>query len=247
MEIGPANLELSGISQPVRMDFLSYLNLDIYKRDSLGGLVRMMRQSIAVTETKVSVDYCTLEICAGGGQEVEIEIEDEPQLALSEFIKVSIAALAASPAVTLVLKENFSYKWTMHVISALAPLRSITALKFLGWIMFDDVDDVCNPLDCIVHVKRQIQHAFPRLQTLHCCVNTVSELESLRQVVLCRNQTTPVQEKAELLPLKEVDISHGEEWGLQDCCNAIFDEMQALIPGGNLKVMCQRWRTRSIA
>ncbi|KAG8961933.1 hypothetical protein FRC00_010829 [Tulasnella sp. 408] len=163
MEIGPANLELSGISQPILMDFLSYLNLDIYKRDGLGGLVRMMRfpncrqiklrpitapdpdsvyslthlfeaarHSIAVTETKVSVDYCTLEICAGGGPEIEIDIEDEPQLALSEFIKVSIAALAASPAVTLILKENFSYKWTMQVISALAPLRSITALKFLG-------------------------------------------------------------------------------------------------------------------
>lgn len=278
MKIHPANPELSGTSPPVPMDFLTYLQLDFYDDDVRGNLVRMMRfpncrqiklhtitapdpdsvyslthlleatrHSIAVTETKVFVGCYNLEICTGG-REVQIDIEGEPELALSEFIKISTAALAASPAVTLILKDNFSYKWTMHVISALAPLRSITALKFLGRTAHDkdedeDEDEVCNPLDCLVHV---MQHAFPRLRTLQCCINTVSELESLRQVVQCRHQMTAGQEKAELLPLKEVDIGHQKEWGLQGCCDATFDKIQALIPGGNLKILSQRWGTGPI-
>ncbi|KAG9041172.1 hypothetical protein FS837_012649 [Tulasnella sp. UAMH 9824] len=263
MKLNPANIELSGIRQPVLMDFLSYLNLDIYEHDSLGGLVRMMRfpncrqiklrpitapdpdsvyslthlldaarHSIAVTETKASVDYCNLETCTDGGREVEIDIEDEPQLALSEFIKVSIAALAASPAVTLILKDNFSYKWAMHVISALAPLRSITALKFLGRIIYDDIDDVCNPLD---YSTLLYEHGLG---------------------VGIPSPSGPVSEPDDrgagdggvtVLPLKEVEIVHEEEWGLQGCCDAIFDEMQAVIPRGNLKVWGQRWRTGPIA
>ncbi|KAG8921309.1 hypothetical protein FRC01_000315 [Tulasnella sp. 417] len=220
---------------------------------SLSHLVEATRASIAVEKTKLSVGYCNFEISTDaelkapledfGSLEVRIDIDSgEPELALSELINLSTTALAASPAVTLLLKDNFSYGCTMHVISALAPLRSITSLEFLGGTP-NNGGDVCNPLDCLAHVMQQVQDAFPRLDTLKCFINTVSELESLRRVVLCRHQVIAGQEEAEILPLKEVDVGHEKDCDLQSRCVALFDEIQTLIPGGNLKVLSQRWGT----
>lgn len=274
--LGPETAELSTINQPVPMDFLSSLKVDC-PDSSADGLVRMMRfphckqikipkmtasdpgsvsslthlmeatrNSIAAKEARLVVGNDDFEISTASGGEVRVCIEKQPDLVVNEFIKVSVASLAASPAVTLILKNNFSYDWTKQVISALAQLRSITALKFLG-TPFDGEDDPCNPLDCLVQLMQEARHSFPRLDTLQCCINTVSELESLRRVVLYRHQVIAGQENTEILPLKEVDVGHEEEWDLQDRCDAIFDEIQAFLPGGNLKVLSQRWGTGPIS
>ncbi|KAG8921025.1 hypothetical protein FRC01_000474, partial [Tulasnella sp. 417] len=220
---------------------------------SLSHLIEATRNSIAVEKTKLSVGYCDFGILRDAepkvlsetfhSVDVRVDIDSgEPELALSGFINLSTAALAACPAVTLLLKDNFSYGCTMHVISALAPLRSITSLGFLGGTPDND-GDVCSPLECLVHVMQQVQDAFPRLDTLKCFINTVSELESLRRIVLCRHQVITGQEKVEIVPLKEVDTGHEKGCDLQGRCAALFDEIQALIPGGNLKVFSQRWGT----
>ncbi|KIO23056.1 hypothetical protein M407DRAFT_27480 [Tulasnella calospora MUT 4182] len=279
MELNPETPELSTIiNHPVSMDFLSYLEVNLYGQtaddlvpmmrfphckeikiwkisssdpDSVSTLTHLMKaigNSIAVEKTRLSVDCLDFEISTDGGQKVEVCIENAAELALSEFIKVSIDALAASPAVTLLLKDNFSYQWTMHIISALAPLQSITALEFLAGPPYDNGDDVdvCNPLECLAQVMQQVQHAFSRLRRIKCCVNTVSELESLRRVVLCRHQAIVGQENA-VKPLEEVDVGHEKDWDLQDRCDAVLDEIKALIPGGNLKILSQRWGTGPMA
>ncbi|KAG8961932.1 hypothetical protein FRC00_010828 [Tulasnella sp. 408] len=276
MNLGPETPELSTISQPVPMDSLSSLEVNCHN-NSADGLVRMMRfphckqiripkitasdpgsvsslthlmeatrNSIAENETRLAVGYEDFDICTARSPEVQVCVEKQPDLVLNEFINVSFTALAASPAVTLLLQNNFSYDWTMQLISVLARLRSITALKFLG-TAHDGKASTCNPLDCLAYVMRQAQYVFPRLGSLQCCVNTVSELESLRQVVLYRHQEFADQENTEILPLEEVDVGHDKEWGLQDRCDAILDEIQALIPGGNLKILSQRWGSGPIS
>ncbi|KAG8961935.1 hypothetical protein FRC00_010831 [Tulasnella sp. 408] len=276
VELGPETPELSTIDQPVSMDFLSSLEVDCYN-SSADGLVRMMRfphckqikipkitasdpgsvsslthlmeasrNSIAAKQTRLVVGNDDFEISTSSGGEVLVRIERQRELVVNEFIKVSVASLATSPAVTLILKNNFSYDWTKQVISALAQLRSITALRFLG-TPFDGEDNPGNPLDCLVQVMQEARHCFPRLNTLQCYINTISELESLRQVVLYRHQEIAGEEITEILPLKEVDVGHEEEWDLEDRCDAIFDEIQALLPGGSLKILSQRWGTGPIS
>ncbi|KAG9041171.1 hypothetical protein FS837_012648 [Tulasnella sp. UAMH 9824] len=149
------------------------------------------------------------------------------------------AALNASPSVNVVLASNFSYDWTMQTIVELGNLKSINTLRFEGW---QPSDDHCNPSSCLDNLGDQIQYTFARLGTLQCFINTISELESLRQVVLRRHQAIASQEQDSISPLQEVIIEHSDYWDLKGHCEDSFDDIQALIVGGNLQIQSQCWR-----
>ncbi|KAG8939312.1 hypothetical protein FRC04_006708 [Tulasnella sp. 424] len=201
----------------------------------IGNIMKVGQVTVDVTKNELGVFAS-----AKGGMKLTatFRIQGDPQFGLNWFIDATSAALDASPDVNMKFYSNFSYDGTMEVISSLGHLRGITRLDFKG----TPKDDECNPLDCLDNLGDQIRHAFPRLDILGCRIDTISELESLRRVVLCRNGTSSSQEGIEISPLREVIVQRGSQRGLRGRYDAGFDEIRTLIPGGNLEIRSGRGR-----
>ncbi|KAG8943035.1 hypothetical protein FRC04_003246 [Tulasnella sp. 424] len=269
MSLSHDHAELSGLSQPVLLPRLSSLNLhfldpssDFFLRmirfpqctamdvagihvsgtNSVSGLshiVPVIGSAIEVTETELVVYVDKFVISTSGGRHIRVSIGGDPGVALCWLLNTASAALNISPAVILLFYSNLPYDLTTWIISKLSQLQGIVALNLYGGT---PQGDHCNPLDCLDKLGDMIQQAFPRLRTLQCWIDTLSELETLRQVVLRRHQAIAGVESPAVSPLQEINVELSGFGSLESSWCARFDEIQALIPGGNLKVRSQRWR-----
>ncbi|KAG9032749.1 hypothetical protein FS837_002645 [Tulasnella sp. UAMH 9824] len=206
---------------------------------SLAHIVHAIENTIKVTDTTFFIGDNAFTVETGGSGELGFGTLGELEAAASWFIWTAHAALNASPSVNVVLESNFSYDWTMQTIVELGNLKSIKTLRFNGG---RPSDNHCNPLSCLDNLGDQIQHTFPLLSTLECCINTMPELESLRRVVLRRHQAIASQEQDSISPLQEVIIKHDHEWGLRGHCDDHLDQIQVLIVEGNLQIQFKLWR-----
>ncbi|KAG8939313.1 hypothetical protein FRC04_006709 [Tulasnella sp. 424] len=211
------------------------------------GSASSLAHLIPVIDNIIKVGHVTLDVKIGelrvfarakGGIKMaaRFRIRGDPPFGLNWFIDATSAALDASSDINIKLYSNFSYDGTMEIISKLGRLRGIIRLEFEG----RPEDDECNPLDCLDNLGDQIRHVFPRLDILGCRIDTVSELESLRRVVLCRNGTSSSQEAIEMSGFRKVIVQRGNQRDLRGRYDEGFDEIRALIPGGNLEIRSGR-------
>ncbi|KAG8961936.1 hypothetical protein FRC00_010832 [Tulasnella sp. 408] len=214
-----------------------------YNVSSLAHIVHAIENTIKATDTMLSFNDNVFLVETVGSRSLGFSIVGDPEAVVSWFISMAHAALNASPSLNVVLASNFSYDWTTQTIIALGNLRSITTLRFEGG---RPSDDHCNPISCLDNLGDQIQYTFPQLRTLECYINTMSELESLRRVVLRRHQAIASQEQDGISPLQEVIIEQDEDWDREGHFKGHLDEIRALVAGGNLRIQSHRWWVGSV-
>ncbi|KAG8961934.1 hypothetical protein FRC00_010830 [Tulasnella sp. 408] len=215
---------------------ISFEQVHVSGQDTVSGLAHIVyaiENTIKATDTKLDITTNSFSVKTAGGRRLGFSIVGDTEAVVSWFISMAHAALNASPSVDVALVCNFSYDWTMQKIVELGTFKSIDTLRFFGRRL---PDDHCNPLSCLDDLGDQIQHMFPRLCTLQCYIDTMSELESLRRVVLRRHQTTASQEQDGISPLQEVIIRQYDGCDLKGHWDDSLEEIKALIVGGNLQI-----------
>lgn len=238
LELRCGNVEASdiilGISVPscqeLQVSGVNWRRLSLHDSqpilDVIGNIIQLGETKVWLRENSVYLQKLD--------HTLRVRFDAEPQHAYRWLATVAGPVLNRSPSITLVCETDFEHEALMDIVVQSSQLRNITALQsvrgFGGPVR-------CNVLECLATLGNQIHDIFPQLQEITAVVSTVSEVESLRTVVVrCRPGGD-----AEGLQLRAVHVHLYDKDVLLPKCKALFQEIYASLLGGELWVSSERW------